>query len=133
MPYLKMSVSKDGSDKLSEEIIKSLMKSTSDILGKNPDVTSIAIDYVNPQNWFVGGKSVFGMDKVTFNLEILITEGTNSKSEKAEYLKKVFEDMNRILGELTPACYIFINEIKADSWGFEGATQEFRYIKGKLV
>ena len=128
-----MSVTAPKSDELSEKISASLVSRTSETLGKNADVTSVLIDYIQPDQWFVGGKKVAGTGKATFNLEILITEGTNTKNEKSEYLRQVFSDMKEILGELTPACYIFINEVKADSWGFEGASQEFRYIKGKLL
>ncbi len=39
--------------------------------------------------------------------------------------------MNTILGELHPASYVVIMDVPADSWGYEGATQEYRYIKGK--
>ena len=133
MPFLRMSVSANKSEELSENIVNMLKKHTSETLGKNPDVTSIVIDYISPKEWFIGGKKVKETGKSTFNLEILITEGTNNKSEKSEYIKQVFSDMEKILGTLTPACYIFINEIKADSWGFQGATQEFRYINGKFV
>ncbi len=41
--------------------------------------------------------------------------------------------LSQFWGSLNPASYIVIHEVRADSWGYEGATQEFRYIKGKLL
>ena len=67
----------------------------------------------------------------SFYLDIKVTEGTNTKNEKARYVQAVFEAMGRLLGELAPASYIVIEEVRADAWGYSGQTQEFRYIKGK--
>ena len=69
----------------------------------------------------------------TFYLEVHITEGTNTKDEKASYIEKVFSSMRSILGELHPASYVIIKDVRADSWGYEGTTQEFRYISGKSL
>jgi 4-oxalocrotonate tautomerase len=41
--------------------------------------------------------------------------------------------METILGKLHPASYIIIRDVAADSWGYEGSTQECRYIKGKSL
>lgn len=68
---------------------------------------------------------------VTFYLGIKVTEGTNTKAEKARYVKEVFSDFESIMGPITPASYIVIHDIRADSWGFQGKTQKYRFIQAQ--
>ncbi|MHB1175213.1 MAG: tautomerase family protein [Sulfuriferula sp.] len=110
-----------------------LTEFTADVLGKKRELTSVAVEYVAANEWFIGGTSVASQGLATFYLDIKITEGTNTKNQKAEYVQKVFAAFEPVLGNLDPASYIVIHEVRADSWGYEGATQEFRYIKGKVL
>jgi len=47
------------------------------------------------------------------------------------YIQKIFSEFESVLGKLDPASYIVIDDVRADAWGFAGATQEFRYIQAK--
>ncbi|HEY5733456.1 MAG TPA: hypothetical protein VIU36_01715 [Gammaproteobacteria bacterium] len=49
-----------------------------------------------------------------------ITQGTNTRQQKAEYIKAVFFDFESTMGGVTPASYIVVRDIRADSWGFQG-------------
>ena len=66
-------------------------------------------------------------------LDIKVTEGTNTKDEKALYALRVFDGIEAIAGTLAPASYIVIHEVRADAWGYQGQTQEFRYVRGKAI
>ncbi len=35
-------------------------------LGKDPTVTAVAVDYVDPQHWFIGGRSLAEQETGTF-------------------------------------------------------------------
>ncbi len=131
MPYLNVRVSIPESSESTEKIVAVLMKHTSEILGKKPDVTSIEIGFIEPDKWFVGGVRVSDQKAVTFYLDIKVTDGTNTKAEKAKYLKNVFADFESIFGQITPASYIVIHDVRADSWGFQGRTQEYRFIQSQ--
>ena len=133
MPYLNVKLSMDESTEIVQKIASVLMTHTSNILGKKPEVTSIAFDFVSPELWFVGGTSIKSQNAVTFYLDIKITEGTNTKAEKAQYVDKVFSDMQNILGPITPASYIVIHDVRGDAWGFQGKTQEYRFIQSQLL
>jgi 4-oxalocrotonate tautomerase len=133
MPYLNVRVSMPESAETAEKIVAILMKHTSDVLGKKPDVTSIEIDFISPNKWFVGGERVSETNAVTFYLDIKVTDGTNTKSEKAKYVKNVFSDFDSIFGPITPASYIVIHDVRADSWGFQGRTQEYRFIQSQRL
>ncbi len=128
MPYLNIKISIPDSPDSAEKIVAVLMKHTSEVLGKKPDVISIEIDFISPDTWFVGGVRVSDQKAVTFYLDIKVTDGTNTKSEKAKYVKNVFADLDSTFGPITPASYIVIHDVRADSWGFQGCTQEYRFI-----
>lgn len=55
MPYLNVRISMKESPAVAEKIVSVLMKHTSELLGKKPEVISIAVDFVSPELWFVGG------------------------------------------------------------------------------
>lgn len=133
MPYLNLCISLPESAEVERKIVDVLMKHTSNILGKQAEVTSIKVDFVAPDKWFVGGVPMRDQGGVTFYLDIKVTDGTNKKSEKAEYIKNVFADLGVLLGPITAASYIVIHDVRADAWGFQGQTQEFRYIKSQAL
>ena len=41
--------------------------------------------------------------------------------------------MQASIGPLAAASYIVIDDVRADAWGFEGQTQEQRYIAAKAL
>ncbi len=133
MPYLNVRIAREESSDIADEVVSALMKRTSELLGKKQEVTSIDIEFISPELWYVGGKRVSEQNAVTFYLDIKVTNGTNTKNEKAEYVKSVFSDFESILGTITPASYIVIHDVRADSWGFQGKTQEFRFINSQSL
>lgn len=133
MPYLDVRISAPVSPDVSESIAASLTELTAEILGKKRELTSVAIGYVPSGQWFVGGASMDARQEATVYLEIKVTEGTNTKDEKSRYVEQVFRAFESILGKLTEASYIVVQEVAADAWGYGGETQEFRYIRGKAL
>ncbi len=131
MPYLNLRLAMQPDPAITDKLVACLMQHTRDILGKKPDVTSIAVDYVAPELWFVGGTRISEQNAVTFYLDIKVTDGTNTKAEKAGYVKQVFADIQTILGPITPASYIVIHDVRADAWGYQGRTQEYRFIQAQ--
>ena len=53
------------------------------------------------------------------------------KDEKEAYIAAVFRLMEALLGALHQESYVYVEEVKADAYGFGGRTQEYRYIKAK--
>ncbi|MET0311719.1 MAG: 4-oxalocrotonate tautomerase, partial [Burkholderiaceae bacterium] len=58
-------------------------------------------------------------------------DGTNTKDEKAQYVKECFAAFAALLGELHEESYIYVHDVRAEAYGFGGLTQEYRYIKAK--
>ncbi|MFA6742121.1 MAG: tautomerase family protein [Arcobacteraceae bacterium] len=128
MPYINVKLNVKESDELREKIVHIVLENTTNILNKRKEVTSVFVEFVSPKSWSIGGKN-----STTFYLDIKITKGTNTKEQKANYIKKCYKDFQELLGEITPASYIVIDEVDGDSWGFEGLTQEYRYIQSKIL
>ena len=55
MPILNVKVSRPASAELTHQISELLLELGTRILRKRRDLTSIAIDYVPPEHWVVGG------------------------------------------------------------------------------
>lgn len=127
MPILTVKVSGKKNQYLTMQIGSLLMDITNRILKKKHELTAIAIEYVDHDSWFVGGKLLSEVGMNSFYFDIKITDETNTKDEKAQYIKEAFEGFNRILGNLHEESYIYIQNVRATSYGYGGKTQEFRY------
>ena len=59
------------------------------------------------------------------------TDETNSKDEKAEYIRQAFDGVRgRLLGDLHEESYVYVQDVRAAAYGYGGKTQEFRYQRG---
>jgi 4-oxalocrotonate tautomerase len=132
MPILNVKVSRPASAELVREISGALLELTTRILRKQRDVTSIAIDFVPPEHWVIGGSTLAQHGMSSFYFDVKVTDGTNSKDEKAQYVREAFDAFARILGPLHPESYVYVQEVKGDAYGYGGRTQEFRYIDGSV-
>ena len=127
MPILTVKISGKKSQELTFQVGELLMDLTSRILKKKREVTAIAIEYVDHDSWFVGGKLLSEVGKNSFYFDIKITDETNTKDEKAQYIKEAYEGFDRLLGNLHEESYIYVQDVRATAYGFGGKTQEFRY------
>ena len=127
MPILNVKVSAKKSPELTQSISGILLELTSRILNKKPEVTSISIDYVDPDNWIVGGSSLTELGKNSIYFDIKITDETNTKAEKAQYIREAFDSFSKLLGNLHEVSYIYVEDVRATAYGYGGKTQEYRY------
>ena len=127
MPILTVKVSAARSPELSRDITETLLELTSRILRKNRDLTAVVIDYVDPQDWFIAGKSLAELDKRSVYFDVKVVDETNTKAEKAQYVAEAFEAFSRLLGKLHDESYIYVQDVRASAYGFGGKTQEYRY------
>lgn len=127
MPILNVKVSAMKSKEMSHRIATMLLEHTSKILGKDPRLTSIAVDYVDPDDWIVGGTALSEQGKSSFYFDIKVTDESNTKAEKAKYIKEVFAAFSDLLGDLHEESYIYIEDVRAAAYGYGGRTQEYRF------
>ena len=127
MPILNVKVSARKSKEMTQKISGILLDLTSTILGKQPEVTSIAIDYVDPEDWIVGGRSLADQGKSSVYFDVKVTDETNTKAEKEKYIAEAFAAFARLLGNLHEESYIYVQDVRAAAYGYGGKTQEYRY------
>lgn len=127
MPILNVKVSGVASGERSQKIAQMLSRHTQEILNKRPELISIAISYIDPVHWIVGGETLTKQKKSSVYLDIKITDETNSKSEKAAFIKAVFKSFEGLLGDLHHESYIYVEDVRAAAYGYGGLTQEYRY------
>ena len=133
MPYLNLKLCGETSQETASLAAKCLTDLTAEVLKKKRELTAVAVEFVAPSRWFIAGTSLGDQSLRSFYLDIKVTEGTNTKDEKALYASRVFAGIEAIVGTLAPASYIVIHEVRADAWGYQGQTQEFRYVRGKAM
>jgi 4-oxalocrotonate tautomerase len=127
MPILNVKISAKRSPEMTRSIANILLDLTSRILHKDPQVTSIAIEYVDPEDWIVAGKSLAEHGKSSIYFDVKITDETNTKLEKAEYIRQAFKAFSEFLGDLHEESYIYVQDVRATSYGYGGKTQEYRF------
>jgi 4-oxalocrotonate tautomerase len=127
MPIINVKVSATKSERLSQAIAEMLLDKTSRILRKRADLTAITVDYVEPEHWIVGGKSLAAQRKSSFYFDIKVVDETNTKAEKAQYIEEVFAGFAELLGDLHPESYVYVQDVRATAYGFGGKTQEYRF------
>lgn len=131
MPIINVKVSRPASAQLVADISELLLEHTTRILRKKRELTAIAIDFIPPEHWVVAGSTLAAQGRNSFYFDIKVVDGTNTKDEKAQYVKECFEAFGRLLGDLHEESYIHVHDVRAEAYGFGGLTQEYRYIKAK--
>lgn len=127
MPILNVKVSAKRSPELSSQITETLLELTSRILGKRRDLTAVTIEYVDPEDWFIAGKSLAQLRQSSFYFDVKVVDETNTKAEKARYVAEAFEAFGRLLGDLHHESYVYVQDVRATAYGFGGRTQEYRH------
>jgi len=131
MPYLSLKISGSVPASLAGEAARLLTAITAERLGKKRELTSVLVEFTPRAQWFIAGDAAEAGGFGTFYLEVTITSGTNTRNEKARYLREAFDAIARLIGNAHPASYVVLHEVPADAWGYGGETQEYRYVKGK--
>lgn len=126
MPTLQLRVAPLQNPERYAALAQALTDLTARVLGKRPDVTAVLIDDLPAARWFIGGQS---QTQPTALLQIDITAGTNTETEKACFVAQAFAELQRQLGAgqpLAPASYVIVRELPATDWGYGGHTQAAR-------
>jgi len=128
MPIIDLKVSGEENPALAQELVKEISQLTKAVLNKKPEVTVVTISFVPEHLWFVNAASLADLKTKSFHLNIKISDSTNLKTDKANYIKAVHQSLNSILGDVHPVSYTAIHEMKADAYGYEGLTIEYKII-----
>src|SRR5258706_4368489 len=97
MPILNVKISAAASGELVTAVSELLLDLTTRILKKKRELTAITIDFVPPEHWVVGGKTLAEQRKRSFYFDIKVVDGTNTKDEKAAYVAAAVDGLGRLL------------------------------------
>ena len=114
------------------DIVATVNKLSQDILRNDPNVTAMLVEEAAPTDWFIAGRSLAQIGKAAFWIDLRVTEGNKTKDEKAAFVAAVFKAFGALLGPLHEECYVLVNDVRGDAYGFGGLTQDYRYIAGKV-
>jgi 4-oxalocrotonate tautomerase len=128
MPIINLKISLPKDDKKIQQLANEITSLTVKCLKKKPEVTAITVTTVDKAHWFINKTSLQELQQNSFYLDIKVTDGTNSKDEKKEFIAAIFNRMNETLENLHPESYVYVEEVTADAYGYAGVTQEHRYI-----
>ena len=96
------------------------------VMGKRPEVAVVHIQESESQQWSVNSVPITVKDPIAAYVDIKITNGTNTSEEKAEIISQTIKMLQDIVGNTQEACYVVIDDIPANSWGYNGKTQAAR-------
>jgi 4-oxalocrotonate tautomerase len=131
MPMITVQLAAEPDERLAREVVATVTRLTAEILGKDPGVTAVAVEHIPPRFWFIAGKSLAERRRAAFFVDVRISDGSNSKDEKARYIAALFAALDRLLGGVHPESYVHVDDARADGYGYGGLTQERRYIEGR--
>lgn len=133
MPIINLTVSGKEDPALAKELAKDVSNLTKDVLNKKPEVTVVTVSFIPDYLWFVNSESLAELKKKSFHLTIKITESTNLKDDKSKHIDAIHKSLKDFIGDIHPVSYTAIDEIKADAYGYEGLTIEYKIINNKII
>ncbi len=127
MPYHHIQISGAADNSLAARVAQAATELTARLLGKDPMLTAVAVDFIPAPQWFIAGEALNAATKRSYHWRVSITDETNTKREKAAYLAAVHRLMNELLGGVAEHSYVHIADLRASAYGYGGLTQEQRY------
>lgn len=132
MPAIHLKVSGKENPALAKELVKNITALTKEILNKRSEVTVVTVSFIPDYLWFINSESLAELKKNSFFLTIKISDSTNLKDDKAKFIEALHNMLSSILKNVHPVSYTAIEEIKADAYGYEGLTIEYKIINNKI-
>jgi 4-oxalocrotonate tautomerase len=127
MPHIALMISGQPDAALTRSVAAAVADLTVEVLGKPRELIALTIQYLDPAQWIIDGQPLSDSGRNAFQLDISITDETNTKTEKARYLAQVYARMGELIGNLHPTSYIHVIDARAAAYGYGGLTQERRY------
>jgi len=127
MPYIHIQISGPRDDALAGRAAEAAAELTSGILHKDRALTAAVVEFIEPGHWFVAGKALASHGPRSYHWMVSITDETNTKAEKARYLREVHAAMAKIRPDLHEVSYIHVIDARGAAYGYGGKTQEYRH------
>ncbi len=126
MPYINIRLGRNLDQEQRNLLYEKTTSLMNTVMRKRPEVAVVHIQESESQQWSVNSTSIAAEDPVAAYVDIKVTDGTNSPSEKAEMISQTVKMLQDVVGIIQEACYVVIDDMPADSWGYNGKTQAER-------
>lgn len=127
MPHIVIHLSGEPDAELARRAVDAVAEPTQRVLGKQLAVIATTVQFIAATQWFIGGASLADLGQSAFHLDISITDETNTKAEKALYLREVHAAFTALLPRLHDVSYVHLIDARAAAYGYGGRTQEWRH------
>lgn len=127
MPYLHLQISGARDDALARRAAETAVELTSGVLHKDRALTAVVVEFIEPAHWFIAGRALSAAGPRSYHWYVSVTDETNTKAEKAQYIAAVHAAMRELLGDVAEHSYVHVADLRASAYGYGGLTQEFRY------
>lgn len=126
-PHIAIQLSGTPDAQHTHRIVQGVQTLTQNVLGKQLPVISVTVQYIAAEAWFIGGASLAALKQSAFQLDISITDETNTKAEKARYLLEIHAAMKQLHAPLHEVSYVHLIDARAAAYGYGGLSQEYRH------
>lgn len=124
MPFINIGIAGvDLNDGQKQKIFSEVTRLMHEVMGKIPELTSVRIDHFYNGDWAINGMPISSGGDIAVHMDIKVTEGTNSRDEKASMIKQSSDMLKDVMGPVAEVSYIVIHDLSGDSWGYDGQTQ----------
>ena len=127
MPHIVLQLSGPMDAGLAARSVDKVIDLTCRVLGKRPEVISIQTLFTPSEQWFIGGKTLAQSGQSAFHLDISVTDETNTKAEKAQFIRELYAAMKVLRPNLHECSYTHVIDARAAAYGYGGRTQEYRH------
>lgn len=129
MPHVSLQISGQPDTDLMRRAVATVGELTQRVLGKEAPVIATTVTFIPREQWFIGGQPLSTREtgRNAFQLDISVTDETNTKAEKADYLRQAFAALSELIGDVNEVSYIHVIDARAAAYGYGGRTQEYRH------
>ena len=127
MPYINIRLGNNLNNEQRKQLYEETTSLMNTVMGKRREVT-VHIQESRPQQWSTNAIPLTNKEPIGAYVDIKVTDGTNTSEEKAEMISQTAKMLKNVVGIIQEACYVVIDDIPADAWGYNGKTQAARAI-----
>ncbi len=126
VPYINIRLGGKLANEQREQLFETTTSLMNTVMGKRREVTVVHVQESEPQQWSTNAIQLTANDPISAYVDVKVTDGTNTAEEKSEMIAQTVKMLQDVVGTIQEACYVVIDEIAAESWGYDGKTQAAR-------
>jgi 4-oxalocrotonate tautomerase len=131
MPMITLKIAHPRAEALVGEAAALVASLAARLLGRDPRKTSVAVDVVPLDRWFVAGQSLAEQKSASVFVEVRVPDAVTTKDQKESFIAETFTGFQALLGALHPVSFVHVIDVNADGYGWGARSMERRYIESR--